>query len=73
MLDYRCPVEISGIRIAPGDLIFGDREGVLVIPREAEEEAIEPAIRKAETENRVAVAIRGGMSATEAFTTFGVM
>ncbi len=73
VLDHRCPVEIAGIRIAPGDLIFGDREGVLVIPREAEEEAIELAIRKAETENRVAVAIRGGMSASEAFTTFGVM
>jgi regulator of RNase E activity RraA len=66
-------VEIEGVRIAPGDLIFGDREGVLVIPAEAEVEAVEAALTKASTENRVAVAIREGLSAREAFETFGVL
>jgi 4-hydroxy-4-methyl-2-oxoglutarate aldolase len=70
---FRTGVEIEGIRIAPGDLIFGDREGVLVIPAEIEVEAVEAALAKASTENRVAIAIRGGMSAREAFETFGVL
>lgn len=73
VIDYGCPIEIEGIRITPGDLIFGDREGVLVIPREAENEAIERALEKISTENRVATAIRNGMSTVEAFRTFGVM
>ncbi|MDE1996456.1 MAG: RraA family protein [Rhizobiaceae bacterium] len=73
VIDYGCPIEIEGIRVTPGDLIFGDREGVLVIPREAEKEAIERALEKVSTENKVATAIRGGMSACEAFSTFGVM
>ena len=73
VIDFRVAVEIEGVRIAPGDLIFGDREGVLVIPAEAEAEAIEAALMKASTENRVATAIRGGMSAREAFETFGVL
>lgn len=73
VIDYGCPIEIEGIRITPGDLIFGDREGVLVIPREAEKEAIERALEKVNTENKVATAIRSGMSACEAFRTFGVM
>ncbi len=73
VIDYNCPVEIEGIRVSPGDLIFGDREGVLVIPREAEKEAIERALEKVSTENEVATAIRSGMSACEAFRTFGVM
>jgi regulator of RNase E activity RraA len=30
VIDFRMPIEIEGVRIAPGDLIFGDREGVLV-------------------------------------------
>ena len=73
VIDYRCAIEIGGVRIAPGDLMFGDREGVLVIPRAAEDEAIRRALEKAETENRVGDAIRKGMSTAEAFKTFGVM
>ncbi len=73
VIDFRVSIEIEGVRIAPGDLIFGDREGVLVIPAEVEAEAIEAALAKASTENRVATAIRGGMSAVEAFETFGVL
>ena len=73
VIDFRVGVEIEGVRIAPGDLIFGDREGVLVIPAEVEAEAIEAALAKASTENRVAIAIRGGLSAREAFETFGVL
>jgi len=73
VIDFRTTIEIEGVRIAPGDLLFGDREGVIVIPREAEQEAIERALQKASTENAVAVAIRGGMSACEALAKFGVM
>ena len=73
VIDYRCPIEIEGVRVNPGDLILGDREGVLVIPREAEKEAVERARKKASTENQVAEAIKGGMSACEAFSTFGVL
>ncbi len=73
VMDFRSAIEMDGVRIEPGDLIFGDREGVLVIPRAAEEEAINRALEKSRTEDRVAVAIRGGMSACEALATFGVM
>src|SRR5262245_9523265 len=52
---------------------FGDREGVLVIPAEVAADAIEAALTKASTENRVATAIRNGMGAREAFETFGVL
>ena len=73
VIDFRVAVEIEGVRIEPGDLIFGDREGVLVIPAEVEAEAVEAALAKASTENRVAIAIRNGMGAREAFDTFGVL
>jgi 4-hydroxy-4-methyl-2-oxoglutarate aldolase len=73
VIDFRTPIEIEGIRVTPGDLIFADREGVLIIPREAEQEAVARAIEKNTTENAVADAIRNGMSTREAFDTFGVM
>lgn len=71
--DYRVPVEVGGVRVAPGDLIVGDMDGVLVIPGEVEDEVIEAALEKASAENLVRTAIEGGMSATEAFSRFGVL
>ncbi|MFN7926679.1 MAG: RraA family protein [Blastocatellia bacterium] len=73
VLDFRLSIEIEGIRIRPGDIVFGDVDGVLVIPREAEEEAFMRAIEKARGEKRVQQAIADGMSACEAFATFGIM
>jgi regulator of RNase E activity RraA len=73
VVDYRVPVEIESVRIRPGDIIFGDRDGVLVIPKEAEEEAVRKALEKAGTENAVRIAIERGMSTVEAFEKFGVM
>ena len=73
VIDFRKPIEIGGVRVAPGDLLFGDREGVLVIPREAEQEAVRRALEKSATENKVGDAIRAGMGAAAAFAKFGVM
>lgn len=73
VVDYRIPIKIGSVQIDPRDLIFADDEGVLVIPREAEERAIAAAFEKVATESQVAIAIRKGMSTREAFDTFGVM
>jgi regulator of RNase E activity RraA len=73
VVDYRVPVEIQGVRVAPGDIVFGDRDGVLIVPKQAEAEAIRRALEKSTTENAVRTAIQNGMSTVEAFRTFGVM
>jgi regulator of RNase E activity RraA len=73
VIDFRVTLRIGQAVVAPGDLLFGDDEGVVVIPRAAEAEAIEAALAKAATENAVAAAIRDVMSAREAFATFGVL
>jgi 4-hydroxy-4-methyl-2-oxoglutarate aldolase len=73
VIDFRSAIAIDGITIEPGQLMFGDREGVLIIPREAESEAVRRALEKATTENAVGDAIRNGMSAVAALEKFGVM
>lgn len=73
VIDYRVPVEIEGVRVNPGDLIVGDVDGVVVIPRELEAEVLERALAKAAAENVVRTAIEGGMSSTEAFATYGIL
>jgi regulator of RNase E activity RraA len=73
VLDFRCPIAINGVRIESGDIIFGDIDGVCVVPRAAERDVFEKALEKARGEKLVAKAIREGMSAVEAFRKFGIM
>ena len=72
-IDFRVPIEIEGLRINTGDIVFGDIDGVLVVPQEAEEDIFLGAIEKARGEKLVQKAIEEGMSASEAFKTFGIM
>lgn len=71
--DFRCPVEIGGVWIQPGDLVFGDLDGVVIVPRAREAEVIDLALKKARAEKVVRKAIEGGMSATAAFKEFGIL
>jgi len=73
VIDYNVPIEIDGIKINPGDIIYGDRDGVLVIPKEIEKEAFEGAIEKARGEQLVKEALENGMSTVDAFDKFGIM
>jgi regulator of RNase E activity RraA len=73
VIDFRCPVEIEGVRIEPGDIVFGDVDGVCMIPKAAEREVFDAALEKARGEKSVRTAIESGMSAQEAFATFEIM
>ena len=71
--DYRCPIEIGGVWIEPGDLVFGDLDGVVIVPKALEKEVIVRALEKARGEKVVRKAIEGGMTATAAFKKFGIL
>ena len=73
VIDFRVPLQMGRVRVNPGDIVFGDMDGVCVVPAEAAEEVFTGALEKARGEKRVAEAIRGGMSAREAFDTFGIL
>lgn len=73
VVNYRCRIEVGGVTVEPGDLIFADLDGVLVIPKAVEQEVIEKALEKARGEKVVRKAIESGMSATEAFRRYGIL
>lgn len=73
VIDYGISIEFNGIRVNPGDIVYGDRDGVLIIPKEVEEEAFSGAIEKARGEKLVKKALEEGMSTVEAFARFGIM
>ena len=71
--DFRCRIEIDGVVIGPGDLVFGDVDGVVIIPRALEEAVISKALEKARGEKVVRRAIESGMSSTDAFKKYGIL
>lgn len=73
VIDYRIPIEFNGILVNPGDVVYGDRDGVLIIPKDAVEEAFSGAIEKARGEKLVQKALEEGMSTVDAFNKFGIM
>lgn len=73
VIDYRVPIDIEGVRVNPGDIVFGDLDGTLIIPQSVEKEVITRAYEKATGEKMVAEAIRGGMAAKASFEKHGIM
>lgn len=73
VLDYRCLIRIGDVEIQPGDIVFGDVDGVVVIPAGVEEEVVARSVIKARAENLVRSEVEGGKSLSEAFRTHGVM
>lgn len=59
-------VTIGAVRVCPGDILRGDADGVVVIPREHEERVLEAAEEIARAEERIREAARGGMRLDEA-------
>ena len=73
VMDFRIPIEWAGVRINPGDIIFGDRDAVIVVPKEVEAEAFSGAFEKARSEKLILKALQDGMTTVNAFDKFGIM
>lgn len=73
VVDWRVAIEMDGVRIRPGDVIYGDRDGTLVVPAAAVTEAFTRAFEKSRGEHAVLKALEQGMSTVEAFAAFGIM
>lgn len=73
VMDFRLPVGIEGVRVRPGDVLFGDIDGVCVVPTEAVEDVVSKSIEKVRGERLVKKAIEEGSTAAEAFAKYGVM
>ena len=71
--DFRIGIAIDGVSVRPGDIVFGDIDGVLCVPQDAVTEVFSRAIEKARGEKKVKAALLEGSSAAAAFATYGIM
>jgi regulator of RNase E activity RraA len=67
------PIRVGDCLVKPGDWVFGDVDGVVVIPAELAEQAIPRALEKASGENRVREELARGRSVQEVFNEYGIL
>ena len=65
-MDTDCPVDIGGIDVKSGDIIFGDDDGLIVIPEGEAEEILKSSLEYAQKERLVRKDLENGLKMTEA-------
>jgi 4-hydroxy-4-methyl-2-oxoglutarate aldolase len=73
VIAYNVPIAVGGVLVEPGDLIFADYDGGVVVPKAIEDQAVERALEKVVGENKVREALQAGMKVAEAFKQFGIL
>lgn len=68
---YGEPIDIGGVTLRTGDFVLGDRDGVVVIPREIAEDVIARTEEVVATESDMRRALVGGMDPVEAYRRYG--
>jgi len=58
-------IQCGGVQVRPGDLVIGDDNGVVIVPREKAEEVLKVALELYERENAIIEEIRKGLSIVE--------
>ena len=71
--EYDVPIECGGIRVNSGDLIFGDVDGIVVVPQEIVEDVVEKAWEKVQGENTVREELRAGAGVEATFKKYGIL
>jgi 4-hydroxy-4-methyl-2-oxoglutarate aldolase len=73
VIDYRVSLDIDGVRVDPGDIVFGDRDGVVVLPKEVETAVITKALEQISKENKARRLLVDGATAESVFCETGVL
>ena len=77
IIEWQKPVNLAGatsqrVAIDPGDYVFGDLDGIVIVPADLTMKVLEEAERRFETETKVREALKAGGKPLEVFRRFGV-
>jgi 4-hydroxy-4-methyl-2-oxoglutarate aldolase len=64
-------IVVGGVRVAPGDWIVGDRDGLVIVPGDRVEEVLAEAEEKVATESEIRESVWGGTLPLDAYERFG--
>ncbi len=67
------PIECAGVHITPGDLIFGDADGVIIVPQPVEAQALAAAFEKLAGERATLADLRAGLPLGHVYAKYGIL
>jgi regulator of RNase E activity RraA len=73
VIDHGVRINCGGVSVRTGDIVFGDHDGVVVIPQEVVDEVLVKAQHKAGGESEMKRALKEGMSVVEAYDKYGIL
>lgn len=73
VIDYDIPVLCGGVMVHPGDVIFGDRDGIVVIPGAIIDEVFQLAMDKVTRENHTRDELLEGYTLRQVYDKYGVL
>ncbi|WP_018387978.1 RraA family protein [Ancylobacter sp. FA202] len=73
MMAYDLPIQCGGVSVKPGDLVFGDVDGVVVVPKEVSVQVVEAAMRKVTSENKTRQELENGLLLADVYAKYGVL
>ena len=59
-VDFQIPIGCAGVSVYPGDILVGDHDGIVVIPRQLAEKVAEPAVEQERLERFIKTKIEAG-------------
>jgi 4-hydroxy-4-methyl-2-oxoglutarate aldolase len=71
--DYNCAINCGDVIVGSGDIIFGDIDGIVVIPKQVEKDVIERALEKVDGENRTREELRQGKYLRDVYEKYGIL
>lgn len=72
-VDFGVPVVCGGVRVMPGDIVFAEIDGIVVIPSAVAEECVAKAFEKVATEDRARDDLRDGALLSDVWNTYRVL
>lgn len=73
MVEMDVTVQCGGVSVSSGDIIFGDADGVVVVPQQVESEILRIALDKTSRENSTGAELRAGMRLADVYEKYGVL
>ena len=73
IIDFGCKIECGGVQVNPGDLVFGDIDGVVIIPREVATEVVNKSLEVIEKENLTRDELKKGALLRDVYEKYGAL
>jgi regulator of RNase E activity RraA len=72
-VEYNVPIECGEISVSPGDLVFADYDGIVVVPKAIVEEVVRRATDKVTRENQSRMDLANGAYLRDVYQKYGVL